>query len=228
MSRSKEIKNLAASLDMSTEEVSDFFDVLSQHIINPQTELFYINAYTLLIAVVLSAQATDKGVNKVTKTLFQKVSSPEEMIEFTQAQLESFINSIGLYKTKARNILLLSKMLIEKYASTVPETREELETLPGVGRKTANVILNTVFNQPTIAVDTHIFRVANRTGLACGKTPLEVERKLMTKIPAQHLYNAHHLLILHGRYTCKAQKPNCPECPVFSFCKWSGKMLTQL
>lgn len=213
---------------MSTEEVNNFFDALSQHIINPQTELLYTNAYTLLIAVVLSAQATDKGVNKVTRSLFQKVHSPEEMIEFTQEQLEYSINSIGLYKTKARNILLLSKMLIEKYASTVPDTREALESLPGVGRKTANVILNTVFKQPTIAVDTHIFRVANRTGLACGKTPLEVEKKLMTKVPEKHVYNAHHLLILHGRYICKAQKPKCLECPVSSFCKWSEKQTTQL
>jgi endonuclease-3 len=190
---------------------------------NPTTELNYGTPYELLVAVVLSAQATDKSVNEATKTLFVESNTPEKMVKLGVAGLERYIRRIGLYRGKARNLIALSEMLLEEHGGEVPAEREALERLPGVGRKTANVVLNTAFGQPTIAVDTHLFRVANRTGLAPGKDPLEVEQKLMKFTPPEFLKNAHHWLILHGRYTCTARKPGCPECVIRDLCEYKQK-----
>jgi endonuclease-3 len=190
---------------------------------NPTTELNYGTPYELLVAVVLSAQATDKSVNEATKTLFVESNTPEKMVKLGVAGLEKYIRRIGLYRGKARNVIALSEMLLEEHGGEVPAEREALERLPGVGRKTANVVLNTAFGQPTIAVDTHLFRVANRTGLAPGKDPLEVEQKLMKFTPPEFLKNAHHWLILHGRYTCTARKPGCPECVIRDLCEYKQK-----
>jgi len=190
---------------------------------NPTTELNYGTPYELLVAVVLSAQATDKSVNEATKTLFVESNTPEKMVKLGVAGLEKYIRRIGLYRGKARNVVALSEMLLEEHGGEVPAEREALERLPGVGRKTANVVLNTAFGQPTIAVDTHLFRVANRTGLAPGKDPLEVEQKLMKFTPPEFLKNAHHWLILHGRYTCTARKPGCPECVIRDLCEYKQK-----
>jgi len=190
---------------------------------NPTTELVYRTPYELLVSVVLSAQATDKSVNQATRPLFEKYSSPEKMVELGVARLEHCIKTIGLYRTKAKNVVALSKLLLEKYGGEVPAEREALEALPGVGRKTANVVLNTAFGQPTVAVDTHIFRVANRTGLAPGKDVLEVEQKLLRSTPPEYLKNAHHWLILHGRYVCRARKPGCPRCVIRDLCEFREK-----
>jgi endonuclease-3 len=190
---------------------------------SPTTELVYRTPFELLVAVVLSAQATDKSVNKATVPLFQKYNTPHALRRLGVAGLEEHIKSIGLFRTKARNVIALSEMLIEKYGGEVPADREALESLPGVGRKTANVLLNTAFGQPTVAVDTHIFRVANRTGLAPGKDVLEVEQKLLKTIPPEFLLNAHHWLILHGRYVCLARKPGCPQCLIRDLCEFKGK-----
>lgn len=208
---------------MSPEACYALFEKFAQQNPEPQTELEYKNPYTLLVAVVLSAQATDLGVNKATKSLFQRVTTPQDMINLGLAGLSEAIKTIGLYNTKAKNIIALSKILVEKYNATVPDRREDLESLPGVGRKTANVVLNVVFGQPTIAVDTHIFRVANRTGLASGKTPLDVEQQLERIIPDCFREHAHHWLVLHGRYVCKARKPNCPQCIIREFCEYPDK-----
>ncbi len=189
----------------------------------PKGELEHVNAYTLLVAVVLSAQATDVGVNKATKALFERVTTPEQMVALGEAGLKEHIRTIGLYNAKAKNVIALSHILIEKHGSRVPQDRAALEALPGVGRKTANVVLNIAFGQPTIAVDTHIFRVGNRTGLAPGKTPLAVEQKLEKATPPQFRQHAHHWLILHGRYVCKARKPDCPACIVNDLCRFKGK-----
>ena len=189
----------------------------------PKGELNHINDYTLLVAVVLSAQATDVGVNKATKALFERVTTPEQMVALGEAGLKEHIRTIGLYNAKAKNVIALSHILIEKHGSRVPEDRAVLETLPGVGRKTANVVCNIAFGQPTIAVDTHIFRVGNRTGLAPGKTPLAVEQKLEKATPPRFRQHAHHWLILHGRYVCKARKPDCPACIVSDLCRFAGK-----
>ena len=189
----------------------------------PKGELNHVNDYTLLVAVVLSAQATDVGVNKATRTLFERVTTPEQMVALGEAGLKEHIRTIGLYNAKAKNVIALSHILIEKHGSRVPEDRAVLETLPGVGRKTANVVCNIAFGQPTIAVDTHIFRVGNRTGLAPGKTPLAVEQKLEKATPVQFKRHAHHWLILHGRYVCKARKPDCPACIVSDLCRFAGK-----
>lgn len=197
-----------------------FFKALLSQEPGLETELFYTNAYTLLVAVVLSAQATDAGVNKATASLFKRVSSPQEMVALGEEGLRQAIRTIGLYPTKARHVIALSRLLLEKHQGAVPSEREALEALPGVGRKTANVVLNVFFNQPTIPVDTHVFRVANRTGLAPGKTPLEVEKKLLQCVPKAFLSRAHHMLIFHGRYTCKARKPLCAQCPVSAFCAY--------
>lgn len=194
------------------------FEKLSEAITNPETELSYTTPYTLLVAVVLSAQATDSGVNKATKTLFTTVDSPQKMLALGEEGLKSHIRSIGLYITKARNILALSRILLEQYQGQVPSTREALEALPGVGRKTANVILNVLFGEPVIPVDTHIARVAQRTGLAEGKTPLAIEKELMERVPDSWKKQAHHLLILHGRYVCKARRPSCEVCVLKDFC----------
>jgi endonuclease-3 len=189
----------------------------------PQTELEFINPFTLLVAVVLSAQATDIGVNKATPALFAMADTPAKMLAVGEARVAEMIRTIGLYRTKARNIIALSQMLIEQHGGTVPRDREALEKLPGVGRKTANVVLNVAFGEPTIAVDTHIFRVGNRTGLAPGKTPREVEAGLEAVTPAEYKQGAHHWLILHGRYVCKARKPDCPVCVVADLCRYGAK-----
>jgi endonuclease-3 len=190
---------------------------------NPTTELNYSTPYELLVAVVLSAQATDKSVNEATKTLFAEANTPDKMVKLGIAGLENHIRRIGLYRGKARNVVALSKILLEAHGAEVPAEREALERLPGVGRKTANVVLNTAFGQPVIAVDTHLFRVANRTGLAPGKDPLEVEQRLMKFTPAEFLKNAHHWLILHGRYVCLARKPGCPQCLIRDLCEFRPK-----
>jgi endonuclease III len=189
----------------------------------PKGELQHINPFTLLVAVVLSAQATDAGVNKATPALFAAADTPEKMIDLGEDRVRELIKTIGLFRTKAKNVVALSEKLIAEHGGEVPRSREALEELPGVGRKTANVVLNIAFGEPTIAVDTHIFRVGNRTGLATGKTPFEVEEKLETVVPAHYKRHAHHWLILHGRYTCVARKPLCERCIIADLCKWPGK-----
>jgi endonuclease III len=189
----------------------------------PRGELQHINPFTLLIAVVLSAQATDAGVNKATPALFELADTPEKMVKLGEARVRSLIKTIGLYRTKAKNVIALSRILVAEHGGKVPHDREALEALPGVGRKTANVVLNVAFGEPTIAVDTHIFRVGNRTGLAVGKTPLDVEMKLMEVVPERYRLHAHHWLILHGRYVCVARRPLCEKCLIADLCKWPGK-----
>ena len=191
----------------------------------PTTELKHRTPFELLVCVILSAQATDRSVNKATAELFKVANTPRQIIDLGLRGLKRYIRTIGLYNTKAANILKTCRLLIEKHRGRVPATREELEALPGVGRKTASVILNTAFGQPTIAVDTHIFRVANRTGLAPGKNVLEVEMKLLKAVPAKYRHDAHHWLILHGRYTCLARKPRCPECIIYDLCEYGAKVI---
>ena len=192
----------------------------------PEGELDYVNPYTLLVAVVLSAQATDSGVNRATGPLFKIADTPQKMVELGETKLTSYIRTIGLYRMKAKNVIGLSKILIEKHGGKVPRERSALEALPGVGRKTANVVLNIAFGEPTIAVDTHLFRVGNRTGLAPGKTPLEVELKLEKAVPPEYKRHAHHWLILHGRYICKARKPECPRCLIADLCLFKPKTVS--
>ncbi|MES2998654.1 MAG: endonuclease III [Pseudomonadota bacterium] len=189
----------------------------------PQTELVYHSPFELLIAVILSAQATDKSVNRASKTLFKAANSPQKILSLGLDGLKEYIKSIGLYNTKAKNIIKTCEILLNQHQGKVPKQRESLEKLPGVGRKTANVVLNTVFNQATIAVDTHIFRVCNRTGLATGKTPLAVEKTLLKVAPKAYLKNAHHWLVLHGRYTCLARTPKCPECIIKDLCEYPAR-----
>ncbi len=191
----------------------------------PQTELVYHSPFELLIAVILSAQATDKSVNRASKTLFKAANTPKKILSLGLDGLKEYIKSIGLYNTKAKNIISTCEILLNQHQGKVPSQRESLEKLPGVGRKTANVVLNTVYNQATIAVDTHIFRVCNRTGLATGKTPLAVEKTLLKVTPKAYLKNAHHWLVLHGRYTCLARKPKCPECIIKDLCEYPDKTL---
>lgn len=191
----------------------------------PRGDLNYRNPYTLLVAVVLSAQATDTGVNKATGPLFEAADTPEKMLELGEARVRDYIKTIGLYNNKAKNVILLSRQLLEHHDGAVPRDRAALEALAGVGRKTASVVLNVAFGEPTIAVDTHVFRVGNRTGLAPGKTPLAVETKLEKCIPDAYKHHAHHWLILHGRYVCKARKPDCPACAVNDLCRFKGKTL---
>ena len=210
---------------MKPADVETFFSRLSAANPEPQSELEYHNPYTLLVAVVLSAQATDVGVNKATKDLFATVDTPEAMLALGEEGLKRHIQTIGLFNSKAKNVIALSEILVRDHGSTVPRDRDALVKLPGVGRKTANVVLNVAFGQPTIAVDTHIFRVGNRTGLARGKTPDEVERKLLRYVPARWKLHAHHWLILHGRYVCKARKPDCPVCTVADLCAYKAKTL---
>ncbi len=210
---------------MTFENAAQVFKYLSQAIPHPTTELIYQTPFELLIAVVLSAQATDKSVNKATEKLFAVANTPQAIVQLGEAGLKTYIQTIGLYNTKAANIIKLCERLLAVHQGTVPTTRTELEALAGVGRKTANVLLNTAFGQPTIAVDTHIYRVANRTGLAVGKNVLEVERGLLNIVPAQYKQDAHHLLILHGRYTCTARKPRCTECVIASLCEFDEKSI---
>jgi len=202
----------------------EFFRRLKQVMPKPQTELEYRTPFELLVAVILSAQATDVSVNKATRRLYRKANTPEAVAALGADGLKDYIRTIGLFNTKAENIIRTCHILIDQHDSEVPRDRKSLEALPGVGRKTANVVLNTAFGEPTIAVDTHIFRVANRTGLAPGKTPLQVEQKLLRAVPAEYLKDAHHWLILHGRYTCKARKPACPECIVRDLCGFKSKV----
>ncbi len=209
----------------SKAEIYEIFATFEKDNPKPEGELNHSNEFTLLVAVVLSAQATDVGVNKATKHLFQIADTPEKMVALGEDKIREEIRTIGLYKNKAKNTYLLSKMLIEQHGGQVPQTREELEALPGVGRKTANVVLNIAFGQPTIAVDTHLFRIANRIGLAPGKTPLDVEIKLEKVIPPEFIQHAHHWLILHGRYICKARKPACDRCIIYDLCKSKEKIL---
>jgi endonuclease III len=208
---------------MDRRKAARFFALLARDRPDPTTELDFINPYTLLVAVVLSAQATDVSVNKATEALFAVADTPEKMLELGTARLTDYIRTIGLYRTKAKHVIALSRILVEEHGGKVPATRGALEALPGVGRKTANVVLNVAFGQPTIAVDTHIFRVANRTGLAPGKTPFEVERGLEAIVPRRFLRGAHHWLILHGRYVCVARKPRCESCVVRALCAYPAK-----
>ena len=210
---------------MSREDIPKFFEALASHQPEPETELQYKDPYTLLVAVTLSAQATDVGVNKATARLFPVADTPQKMVDLGAEKLGQYIKTIGLWRNKAKNVIALSKILLDEYGGQVPSERDLLETLPGVGRKTANVVCNVVFGQPTIAVDTHIFRVGNRTGLAPGKTPLDVELKLEKEVPADYIQHAHHWLILHGRYVCKARRPECWRCGVAAYCAFNDKVL---
>ena len=208
---------------MNAAKRHEIFRRLAAAIPEPTTELRYSTPFELLVAVVLSAQATDKGVNKATDKLFPAANTPAALLDLGEEGLKEYIKTIGLFNSKAKNLIALSRILLESHGGAVPDSREALEALPGVGRKTANVILNTAFGRPTIAVDTHIFRVANRTRLAPGKHVLEVEKKLEKTTPAAFRKDAHHLLILHGRYTCIARKPKCPDCPIADLCEYPGK-----
>jgi endonuclease-3 len=216
----KRVKRLPAA------DVEAIFATFAKLNPEPKGELLHTNPFTLLVAVVLSAQATDAGVNKATPALFAAADTPERMVALGTAGIEEKIKTIGLFRTKAKNVHALSIRLVENYNSEVPRDRAALESLPGVGRKTANVVLNMAFGEPTIAVDTHLFRVANRTGLAPGKTPLAVEQGLLTVIPKPYLLDAHHWLILHGRYICKARKPECWRCPIAEWCRFEPKTLS--
>ena len=208
---------------MNREKRTEIYKRLRKHIPDPETELSYESPFELLISVILSAQATDISVNKATALLYPVANTPQAFLELGETRLKGFIKTIGLFNTKAKNIIATCRLLTEQHDGQVPTTRQELEALPGVGRKTASVVLNTAFCEPTIAVDTHIFRVSNRTGLAKGKTPLEVEMRLTKLTPDEFRQNAHHWLILHGRYTCKARKPECPTCVINDLCEYRKK-----
>ncbi len=210
---------------MNPRQRQKFYARLAAAIPEPETELRYRSAYQLLVAVVLSAQATDRSVNEATRTLYREAGTPAKMVALGVDGVKRHIRRIGLFNTKAENVVKLSAQLIEKHRGRVPRERAALEALPGVGRKTANVVLNTAFGEPTMAVDTHIFRVANRTGIAPGKTPRQVEDGLLVATPPEYLRDAHHLLILHGRYCCTARKPECPRCPVADLCSWPDKTM---
>lgn len=210
---------------MNKTKRKEIFERLSQAIPEPETELNYSSPFELLIAVILSAQATDKGVNKATDKLYPIANTPKKIFDLGEQGLKQYIKTIGLFNTKGSNIIKTCKILIEKHDGHIPQTREELEALPGVGRKTANVVLNTAFGVPTIAVDTHIFRVSNRTKIAPGKNVLEVEKKLEKNVPKEHKLDAHHLLILHGRYTCIARKPRCGSCVIEDLCEFKEKTI---
>ena len=212
---------------MKRDEIHEFFSRLRDHDPEPTTELGYDSPFELLVAVILSAQATDVGVNKATRKLFPVANSPQAILELGEDGLKRYIRTIGLFNAKAANIIRTCRILVEEHDGQVPSDRAALEALPGVGRKTANVVLNTAFGQETIAVDTHIFRVSNRTGLAPGKTPLAVEKKLLRVVPAEFRLNAHHWLILHGRYTCIARSPKCEQCIVADLCRLRRKALKQ-
>lgn len=202
----------------SHQHIGDIFKIWQEANPEPKSDLVYTNTYTLLVAVALSAQSTDKGVNKATEKLFKEIVTPEDMLRLGEDRLKDHIKTIGLYHTKAKNVINAAKILVEKFQGQVPGNRKDLELLPGVGRKTANVVLNIAFGKPTLAVDTHIFRVANRIGFTQAKNPLQTEQQLLPIIPQEYIQHAHHWLILHGRYTCKAQRPLCSECSVAKFC----------
>jgi len=216
---------MAASKPWSNAEIVEALRRFQAANPEPKGELQHINPFTLLVAVVLSAQATDAGVNKATPALFAAADTPEKMVALGEDRVRDLVKTIGLFRTKAKNVVELSRRLVAEHGGQVPRSREVLEALPGVGRKTANVVLNIAFGEPTIAVDTHIFRVGNRTGLAPGKNPFEVEQRLEAAIPAQFKRHAHHWLILHGRYTCLARKPSCEKCIISDLCKWPGKTI---
>lgn len=199
-------------------QINEIFEIFKNINPEPKSELNYTNPFTLLVAVALSAQTTDKSVNKATEELFKIADTPEKMVTLGEEKLISYIKSIGLYKNKSKHVIAMSKMLISNYNSTVPNNREDLEKLPGVGRKTANVVLNVIFNQPTMPVDTHLLRISPKIGLAEGKTPLEIEKSLLQRIPPKFMEHAHHWLILHGRYICTAKNPKCTECPINHLC----------
>jgi endonuclease III len=207
----------------SSAEIEEAFERFARANPEPKGELLHADPYTLLVAVVLSAQATDAGVNKATPALFAAANTPEKMVALGEEKVRDYVKTIGLYRGKAKNIIALSEKIIAEHGGKVPGIRESLEALPGVGRKTANVVLNIAFGEPTIAVDTHLFRVANRTGLAPGKNPLEVELGLLERVPERFKRHAHHWLILHGRYVCKARKPECPRCLINDLCRWPEK-----
>ena len=222
-----DVKAAAGALPQwTTAEIEEAFRRFHAADPEPEGELEHVTPFTLLVAVVLSAQATDAGVNKATPALFAAADTPAKMAALGEAQVQELIKTIGLYRTKAKNVVALSKKLVEEHGGEVPRTREALEALPGVGRKTANVVLNIAFGEPSIAVDTHIFRVGNRTGLATGKTPFEVEMKIEAVVPAQYKRHAHHWLILHGRYICVARRPQCEKCLIADLCKWPGKQVS--
>lgn len=210
---------------MTPAEIEEAFSRFQRANPEPKGELQYTNPYTLLVAVVLSAQATDAGVNKATPALFKAADTPLKMVALGEAQVRDYVKTIGLYRNKAKNVIALSEKLLAEHGGEVPRTREALESLPGVGRKTANVVMNIAFGEPTIAVDTHLFRVSNRTGLAPGKNPLEVELGLLARIPTRFMLHAHHWLILHGRYVCKARLPDCPTCLINDLCHWPEKTI---
>ena len=212
-----------SSRRLSAGEVTEVFRRFHAAEPNPKTELKYTSPFTLLVAVVLSAQATDAGVNRATPALFAQADTPEKMVKLGVEKVTELIRTIGLFRTKAKNVVALSRILVEEHGGDVPRSREALEALPGVGRKTANVVLNVAFGEPTIAVDTHIFRVANRTGLAPGKAPFDVEQGLERVIPAEYKLHAHHWLILHGRYICLARRPRCPDCLIADICRFPDK-----
>jgi endonuclease-3 len=218
-------KKPVARSKLTKAEIESFYGRLEAHMPEPKGELDYINPYTLLVAVVLSAQATDVGVNKATGPLFKIADTPEKMLALGEDKVRDYVRTIGLYRNKAKNVIALSDMLIREHGSQVPQSREALERLPGVGRKTANVVLNIAFQEPTIAVDTHIFRISNRTGLAPGKDVVAVEEMLEKVTPDRFRLHAHHWLILHGRYVCKARKPDCPVCVVADICKFRDKVV---
>ncbi|MFN7121508.1 MAG: endonuclease III [Hydrogenophaga sp.] len=208
---------------MKSAQIEAFFATLQAANPTPQTELEYTSVFELLAAVLLSAQATDVGVNKATRKLFPVANTPQEILDLGLEGLEAYIKTIGLYRSKARHLMEACRLLVEQHGGEVPRNREALEALPGVGRKTANVVLNVAFGQPTMAVDTHIFRVSNRTGLAPGKNPLQVEMQLMKRVPPAYAVDSHHWLILHGRYVCQARKPLCPKCAVIACCDFKDK-----
>lgn len=221
--KNKAAPGMRATACLKSAEIDGLYARLAAANRNPKSELAFANPFTLLVAVVLSAQATDAGVNRATEPLFREVNTPAKMLALGEERLRERIKTIGLFNTKARNVIALSRALVERYGGEVPRDREALQALPGVGRKSANVVLNVAFGQPTIAVDTHVFRVANRTGLAQGTTPLEVETALLTRTPERWLRNAHHWLILHGRYVCQARRPRCPECVIRDICRFEAK-----
>jgi len=208
---------------MPKADIAAMFARFKENLPEPKGELHYTDPFTLLVAVVLSAQATDAGVNKATPALFKAADTPKKMVRLGEERVSELIRTIGLYRTKARNVIALSKQLVVEYGGKVPRSREALQSLPGVGRKTANVVLNVAFGEPTIAVDTHIFRVSNRTGLAPGRTPEEVETALGRAVPERYRLHAHHWLILHGRYVCRARKPDCPDCLIRDLCRYPDK-----